>query len=106
MTMIVEEPGDPVFLGGNYLIRLKIGRGKRGRIAKLSARTARRLACALLLEAEKREAMECSHRTKGLVSTLDRAVAAVSKFHSSDEKLRRRKKDREFSKWLRKKQTK
>lgn len=105
MTMIMEDPADPVFLGGSSLIRLKIGRGRRGRIASLSARTARRLACALLLEAEKRETQECSHRTDGLVSTLDRAVAAVSKFQSRDERLRRRKKDRDFTKWLRKKQT-
>ena len=103
MTMIMDDPGDPVFLGGNYLIRIKIGRGTRGRIAKLSPRTARRLACALLLEAEKRETMECSHRTKGLVNALDSAVAAVSRFHSKDEKLRRRKRDRDFSKELRKK---
>jgi hypothetical protein len=106
MTLIMEEPSDPVFLDSSVSIRLKIGRGKRARITRLSPHTARRLACALLLEAEKRETMDCPYKTRKLVSTVDKAVAAVARFHSSDEKLRRQMKDRSFSKWLHKKQTK
>jgi hypothetical protein len=104
LAMIMEGPGDPVFWGGNYLFRVEIGRGTRGGIAKLSPRKARRLACALLFEAEKGETMECSHRMKRLANTLDRAVPAVSRFHSKDETLQSRKRHRDFSKELRKKE--
>src|SRR2546426_1142870 len=105
MKMILEYPHGPVFLQGRWKdIRFKAWHGKRSNDISLTAQAARRLACALLLEAEKLEA-STFHGLAALPNTLarsvDRAIDAVVRFHRVDVRLRKRKWDRESRKYIR-----
>ena len=91
MKKILDYPDGPVFIQGRLSdIRLKLWHGKRAKYVNLTARAARRLACALLLEAEKLEvSTEHKYQTpKTLKNSIDRAVDALVRIHIADEKLR------------------
>jgi hypothetical protein len=92
----------PVFVGGTWTVRLKVGRSQGSRYAYLDPRAARRLACALLLQAEKVEMMKDLDYgfPKALSNTIDRAVDAVSRFHLKEEAFRKKTDDRKFQKSL------
>ena len=98
MKKILDYPNGPVFIegrGGDILV--KVWYGTRSSDLKLTTQAARRLALALLLEAEKLEAKMVlgEGTTRKPAGSIDRAIDAVVRFHRADAKLRRRKKDRE-----------
>ena len=96
MKKILDYPNGPVFVEGHAGdILVKVWYGTRSSDLHLTARAARRLALALLLEAERVEASEF-HRIvpPKLSRPIELAIDAVVRFHVADEKLRRRKKDR------------
>jgi hypothetical protein len=96
----VRRHSGPVFVGGTWSVQLAIGRRQGRRYADLSPRAARRLACTLLLQAEKVEMLENRMYTfpKKLGKTIDRAVDAVIRFHSLAETFQMKMRDRDFQK--------
>ena len=98
MKKILDYPNGPVSLEGRWKdIKFKAWRGTRSKDISLTAQAARRLALALLLEAEKLEAKMVlgEGTTRKPAGSIDRAIDAVVRFHLADAKLRKRKEDRE-----------
>src|SRR5882724_7444652 len=108
MKKILDYPNGPVYLEGRWGdIRLKVWHGRRSKDLELTPQAARRLALALLLEAERLEASEF-HKPRApetLVRFIDRAIDAVTRFHLADAKLRQRRKDREGREFIRRLET-
>jgi len=102
MRMILDYPNGPVYLEGRWKdIKFKAWRGTRSKDISLTAQAARRLALALLLEAEKLEASMVHGTTRRLASSIDRAIDAVVRLHRADAKLRKKKDDREGRAYIR-----
>lgn len=95
----------PVFLGGEWVVQLKVGRKQASRDAYLDPRAARRLACALLLQAEKVE-MRTDRNYRfpvRLDNILDKAVDSVARFHLAERDVRKKSDKRTFRKYLKQK---
>src|SRR5207248_10314871 len=104
MRMILDYPNGPVSLEGRWKdIRFKAWRGTRSKDISLTAQAARRLALALLLEAEKLEAKMVlgEGTTRKPAGSIDRAIDAVVRFHRADAKVRKRKDEREGRAFMR-----
>ena len=86
----------PLFMGGTSTVKLKLGQRQGARYADLSAQAARRLACVLLLQAEKVEMLGSHKFTKKLDNSINAAMDAVIRFHSAERKFQRRMRDRQF----------